>query len=70
MMEEDLTLGAGADGAGEPSGYGGGAALELTPEALAAIASNLTQELSTQQIKFRPIPGGRQFAYLPADEVM
>lgn len=42
----------------------------LTNDALNSIVDRLTQGILPNEVKFRPIPGGRQCAYLPADDIM
>ena len=86
MIPADLASSTGAHGAGagagaassiygpaSGAGSGGGAgtnALELTQDVLNAIVDRLAQTALPSGVKFRPIPGGKQCAYMPADEIM
>ena len=42
----------------------------LNPDTLNAIVDRLTQGILPNEVKFRPIPGGRQCAYLSSDDIM
>ncbi len=63
---------AGADPAGGviTAAYGVENGIGLTAEELARITSALNEDILVNNVKFRPIPGGRQAAYVPADETL
>jgi hypothetical protein len=44
--------------------------IDLTQGELNLIAAALQQEVAMGSVKFRPIPGGKQCAYIAADEIM